>query len=226
MKHLIAKFLPCFFIMLVTVNISRADLTPIGNPPSGEATIVNLLDNIYGSGFSGGQNNASYTNGAITATRVDDDTDQWWNDASITAVAKARFAGYGQSFGYNSGSGEVTLFSISGSGYAVTGSASVNLTGDTWQWIRTGVEDGHWSSVESNNYDQQDHMITFLITGLNTDLTTFMLCWEDKTWQTGSDWDYNDMVIEVQAQTVPVPGAILLGLLGLGATGMKLRRFA
>jgi hypothetical protein len=190
---------------------------------------VNLLNNIYDSddfGFTGGQNDLSYTNGTITAARLDDDTDQWWNDASITAVAKARFAGYGQSFGYNSGSGPVALFSISGSDYDVSGSASVNLTGETWQWVRTGETEGPWSSVESLNSDKTDHMITFLITGLNTDLTTLLLCWEDKTFQTGSDWDYNDMVIEVQAQTVPVPGAILLGLLGFGATGLKLRRFA
>ena len=43
------------------------------------------------------------------------------------------------------------------------------------------------------------------------------------------EWDCDKWVAtDVQSQliTVPVPGAVLLGMLGLGAAGMKLRRFA
>jgi hypothetical protein len=243
MKRLktILLFIALTFVM---ASITKADLSAVGTPPSGEATIEDLLNNIYGSGFTGGQNDASYTNGTITATRVDDAfdgspgtnlnvvtgvpgagaSDQWWSDGSIEAVAKARFAGYDQAFGYDSGAGPVTLFSVSGDGYAVSGSGSVNLTGDTYQWLRTGVEEGPWSSVESQNTDLMDHMITFQITGLNTGWATWLLCWEDKTIQTDADWDYNDMVIEVRA--VPIPGALLLGLIGLSAAGIKLRKFA
>jgi hypothetical protein len=42
-----------------------------------------------------------------------------------------------------------------------------------------------------------------------------------------SDWDYTDFVVMVESVTpVPVPGAVLLGILGLSAAGIKLRRFA
>lgn len=232
-------------VTFMMVSIAKADLSTVGAPPSGEATIVDLLNNIYGAGFGpAGQNNSSYSNGTVTATRVDDAfsgspgtnldavtgvpgmgaTDQWWNNGSIEAVATAKFAGYGQEFGYDNGGGPVTLFSVGGDGYAVTGSGAVNLTGETFQWLRTGVEEAPWSSVESQNADLMDHMITFQITGLNTGWATWLLCWEDKTIQTGADWDYNDMVIEVRA--VPIPGALLLGLIGLSAAGVKLRKFA
>jgi len=42
-----------------------------------------------------------------------------------------------------------------------------------------------------------------------------------------SDWDYTDFVVMVESvNPVPVPGAVLLGILGLSAAGIKLRRFA
>jgi hypothetical protein len=50
----------------------------------------------------------------------------------------------------------------------------------------------------------------------------YALAWED-----GTDFDYQDLVVLVESVSpVPVPGAILLGLLGIGAAGLKLRRFA
>jgi len=42
-----------------------------------------------------------------------------------------------------------------------------------------------------------------------------------------SDWDYTDFVVMVESVSpVPVPGAVLLGILGLSAAGIKLRKFA
>jgi hypothetical protein len=41
-----------------------------------------------------------------------------------------------------------------------------------------------------------------------------------------SDWDFTDMVVMVESVYVPVPGAILLGILGLSVAGIKLRKYA
>ena len=194
-----------YFLSLVLLIFlsaeAQADLTTVGNPPGVEASIVDLLNNIYGAGFSGGQNLSSYTNtnNGITATRVDDAlsdgslglnlnvvtgvpgagaTDQWWDDGFTSLYAEAKFAGYGQEFGYDEGDGPVPLFTVSGSGYGVTGSGFVDLTGETWEWLRIGAVEGPWSSVEANNSDERDHMITYLITGLSTNETVWLLCWE------------------------------------------------
>ena len=54
----------------------------------------------------------------------------------------------------------------------------------------------------------------------------YILAWEDLV-LSGSDKDYNDMVLMMESiNPVPVPGAVLLGMLGLSAVGMKLRKYA
>jgi len=53
----------------------------------------------------------------------------------------------------------------------------------------------------------------------------YALCFED-LWN-GGDRDYSDFVVMMESVTpVPVPGAILLGMLGLSAAGIKLRKYA
>ena len=64
----------------------------------------------------------------------------------------------------------------------------------------------------------------------------FVLAWEDLVGPYGdpyggttgkSDRDFTDMVLMIESiNPVPVPGAVLLGILGLSAAGIKLRRFA
>jgi len=55
----------------------------------------------------------------------------------------------------------------------------------------------------------------------------YVLAWEDLPLGQGADKDYQDLVLMVESVSpVPVPAAVLLGFLGLGAAGLKLRRFA
>jgi hypothetical protein len=53
----------------------------------------------------------------------------------------------------------------------------------------------------------------------------YVLAWED-LWA-GGDRNFSDLVVMVESVTpVPVPAAVLLGLLGMGVAGLRLRRFA
>jgi len=86
------------------------------------------------------------------------------------------------------------------------------------------------------NLDGQDHMYAYQ--GTNTDTVKiggwpsglwtnneYVLAFED-LWN-GGDRDFSDFVVMVESvQPIPVPGAVLLGILGLSAAGIKLRRFA
>jgi hypothetical protein len=95
-------------------------------------------------------------------------------------------------------------------------------------------EGGMWYSDTTKNADSLDHMVAIqgqnvdtvqlptLAPGLWTD-NEYVLAFEDKAAQY-SDRDYDDLVIMVESVVVPVPGAILLGVLGLGAAGLKLRK--
>jgi hypothetical protein len=98
---------------------------------------------------------------------------------------------------------------------------------------------GLWHSDSSLNADNNfDHMAAYQ--GLNVDLVQlptynsgtwtdneFILAWEDidstSNWQ---DRDFTDFVVMVESVMVPVPAAVLLGILGLGAAGLKLRKYA
>ncbi len=155
-------------------------------------------------------------------------TDQIWDDGATKIIAKARWASYDQDFGYwTKESGEYSvwnpLFSVD-PGYDQTGNeASPVLTGLDWAWGRQGTTVN--SSYADDNPDDVDHMLTYKVTGLadQGSWTVWLLRWDDQT-GSGSDRDFNDSVIEIRA--IPVPAAVLLGILGLGVAGLKLRKFA
>ncbi len=52
----------------------------------------------------------------------------------------------------------------------------------------------------------------------------YVLAFEDVL--VNPDWDFTDMVVMVESVQVPVPAAVLLGMLGLSAAGLRLRKRA
>ena len=134
-------------VAVVTAAPAQAGYTDVYL--SGEPWHVPILDTIYATTFSEVGSalpngyNTQYSDGVITVTRMDDygvmtllnmltgipgsGDDDLWTDGVAYAQVEARFAGYSQEFGYDTGGGYVKLFDVSGSNYSVTGSASVTF---------------------------------------------------------------------------------------------------
>jgi MYXO-CTERM domain-containing protein len=228
--------------LVLAAGNASAGFTAVNAPSTmGEMSHEQILEGIYGGNFSPA--GVNYTNGAVTATRIDDfgvggmlnlamggpgtADDSVWNDGVAAAAAEARFAGFEQNFGYfngASGGAFTQLFATSGSGFAVSGSGLVDFTGGTWRWGRTGGPNVH-SGLASENADGVDHMVTYRITGLGG-ATTWLVFFEDKNMgDEEADFDYNDLVVEIVA--VPTPMAAGMGLAGLaGVAGVRRRRTA
>jgi len=97
---------------------------------------------------------------------------------------------------------------------------------------------GYWYSDTDLNSDGTDHMLAYQGKGDIVSISPFdpgawtenhfALAFEDKAYgASGYDGDFNDFVVMIESVTpVPVPGAILLGMLGLSAVGIKLRKHA
>ena len=211
-----------------------------------------ILEGIYGGDFT--KTNLDYSDGTITATRIQDingnspinlctggsgDMDQVWDDGTAGTVAKARYAGDNQSFGYWLNGGAYTkAFDVTGSGFSVSESAVITFDADdTWHWGRYGknAPAGPHSSLESENPETTDidHMVTYKITGLDqlseddpdyTTYPTWLLFFEDRDAGDGQwdDFDYNDLVVEVQC--VPEPLTVLGVFLGVSGLGAYIRR--
>ena len=116
----------------------------------------------------------------------------------------------------------------------------VTFTGDYFGFYldaSTHYTGGLWYSDTSLNSDDMDHMYAYqgenidtvkianLDPGTWTD-NEFVLAFEDKA-SDYSDGDYQDFVVMVESVLpVPVPAAVILGILGLGVAGLKLRKYA
>jgi len=216
--------------LLIAAGTADAGYTTTGG--SGEVSTLAIFQNLYGSGMSGAQwCGASYTDGTVTATRVEDyadpcskpgtpgddlyllsislpstATDQVWHDGVATITARARYAGYQQRFGYDAGSGYVQILDVgSNSGFIDVSAEPIFFSPSArWQWVRKG-SDRTWYSREGDNSDDMDHLITYYITGLNDGKITWVLFWDDQTG--GGDRDFNDFVLVVTAVTT-VPNIV------------------
>ena len=207
-------------------------LTPVQPNPGGEpslATAGGLLNSLYG---------------LSNLARIDDSLDQQWgNLGTAEVIAKAKYAGYSQTFGYitgASGGAFVPLFSITQSGLltGISAQFTVAQSGESFRWgddpNGTSQPPGLWSALQSDNAADggQDHMVTWLITGAaghpDNHVGAFVIAFEDLSGL--GDRDYNDLVVEVRGVSdgaVPLPATLALvaaGLAGLGALRIRARR--
>jgi hypothetical protein len=231
-----------------------AGFTPINPPPVNEATHQQIFSAVYGGNFvPTGLLNLDYSNGTVTATRVHDfpdpsvglrfeplslintygSDDQLWLADFQFASAEAKFAVFEQNFGYFEGEDGMTyhkLFDQSGLIYNVSGEANLaEVSGKLIRWARGG-EDRVVSSRPSDNEDGMDHMVTYLITGLDepmvidgqqvrgqqNSLIRWLVFFEDKfQGEEKFDFDFNDLVVEITAlPVIPEPSTLALAALG------------
>jgi hypothetical protein len=226
------RFIFIIVILAFMAAPTLADLTPIVGPPSDPTepsliVVTNshepIMEHLYGAG---------------NFTRIDDDFDQLWMNLDGGATATAKYAGATEGFGYIDAADTYhELFSITQglNGYNPTSTPpgpQYTPGSDILPIFRLALSTPFggglfWSSQESDNTLNQDHMVTFLITG-GASAGNYVVAWEVENLSSLScDADYQDLVVEISnAVPVPIPGAILLGMIGLGAAGIKLRKFA
>lgn len=196
---------------------AHAGFTSVSPTPYGsERDVAEILDHVYGS--------------TVTATRIDDSSDQLWSGVLTSIKALARFAGQSQDFGTVNGGVFTSLMNTSGTGYSILGnvSASLPLTLDDVAFGRKGGGT-IVSSDQSANGDGLDHMVTYQLTGAGITTPTYVLFFEDLIG--GGDRDYNDLAVELtfaaapgDPVAVPLPAAAVMGVVTLaGGTVFRKR---
>jgi len=176
----------------LAVSPALAGFTAVNAPPSGEKSIKEILQHVYGGTFTA--NGVNFNNGSLTANRIADTpdagnrapvtplsliydqgtlesgpgttTDQVWSADSVDATAKARFAVYTQEFGFAEGVTTVNyqhLLFVNGSGFNNSETRDLdNMSNRIWRWARSG-ENGTFTSQNLDNPGGVDHMITYRI---------------------------------------------------------------
>lgn len=209
-------------LSLGALSASAATMTSIQPPAAGEASHAEILGSIFGGTFA--STGLDFTNGVITAERVDDDADQLWAGDLYATQAQARYAKFAQSFGYLDESDAYTnLFDVVGYGTSVSGDAALASDGPI-RFARDGSEGIRASTRPSDNTDGLDHVITYRINAGPGIEETYVLFFEDRDADSPrADFDYNDLVVTVTRTTnIPEPGA--LALIGLGGAMILGRR--
>lgn len=220
-------YLGALTLSLFVSSASMAAFTPINAPYPGEDDQATILSTVYGGSFVA--NGVDFSNGAITATRVDDDNDKLFTFDVATARPLARFGRLQIEAGFREGS-EESLALVTGKRYDVSGNlGKVNQTGPVEAIIKTS--EGNVFSSDSNP-DGADHLVTYLLSGEGVKADTYVLFWEDRAQgDKRADFDFNDLVIEakINGAVVPLPAAAIPGLamlVGLGGYKALRRRFA
>jgi len=211
-----------------TATSANAGLTTVKAPHNGEMGIEQILENTYGGNFVASGSN--WTNGTITANRIDDSVDQEWSAGNYDIHTVAKFSGYTQTLGIMSHSDTTVhnLFSSSGFGLGGTGSVNNCVMSDTFCFTRDG-DSGLQMSEDNENSDGRDHMVSFQVSGLSND-PTYLLFFEDLNLTNTiggnrSYADFNDLVVQVsrstgQAVAAPLPAAFIPGVLLLAGNGV------
>ena len=188
-----------------STTFQDAEISPPTPPESADHTFeLSLLDGVWAPVVGGSVTNDYYATGA---------NPQWWDAVSLN-------------------------FDLSGVGYDKIVSAELAFYTQqgslTSSWHHYAVLKGAFNpALEDDNtpYNNPAPVVDFGNHGSNG-LVSWLYEPIPLAWITGDSFDvtlrlWNARIDQVKLlATVPVPGAVLLGILGLSAVGVKLRKFA
>ena len=216
---------------------AHAGFSPVtAAKPGGELGHAAILSHAYGGSFAA--DGVNFTNGSVVAERCDDfgdgaKADQCWEAGVVSARVLARFAGYEQSLGVlegERGGAFRELFTVVGHGLDVSGSAAApDLGGKPFRFARggggsAGIGGAVFSSMQADNLGEADQMVSYRLTGAGGGLERFVLFFEDLGAAENSDWDYNDLVVEVTTSNavtaIPLPPAVWSALVVMLSGGL------
>ena len=211
-----------------------------------EASHEKILETVYGGDFIADPTGLSFSNQTgVTVTRLNDAAgDEPWAGKTVSARAVAAFSGNRKTaryFGASSGGQVQKVFDAPGRRFDVSGAAPAPISVDDGSLVLgrgRGQRTKQFSSINAENADGMDHLVSYEVKGTAQRASVYLLCWEDKLARR-SDRDYNDLVVELEAADVaaqaPLSQPLLIplpppawtglgGLLGLGVASALRRR--
>ena len=166
-------------VALLAVSNVHAGITLVApTPHATEASTEQILSHQYGGSFSALGN--GFTNGSITATRIDDLNDVAWKGDLMTLNAVASFSRSQQSVGLllgKSGGDYEHLFSVNQFGYLPAAATTVDTSGEFFRFVLDNSGTNLRSSSLNTENAFGDQLVTYRIDGLEKGSSRYLLFW-------------------------------------------------